>query len=275
MNTLFLVGAVPFSLGPTTPQQGGLQGRRRHPAGPNLVLPTADSSMPSLHDILRDPEGANFVSHGLELAGRSLGGARQDAATNTPPRAPPNSPSAVAIANNSNHFVFPDVEDEGSSSSSSAEVTPSVDKTRNRKRRRVPSFRKHTVAKMAGPASDADDEEETGGVAVDDDANDSDAEARQELSLRLRILAESQKSKDTDWSKVGEELRAIADSFQEVTSEPSSRPRRPAAPAPETAGDVVPSDILSFINLLLPVSIPQSLWSAIASYVAWKILKRL
>ena len=273
MNTLFLVGAVPFSLGPTTPSQGGLQGRRRHPAGANLVLPT-DSSMPSLHDILRDPEGANFVSHGLQLAGRSLGGARQDAATNTPPRAPPNSPSAVAVADSSNHFVFPDVEDEGSFSSS-AEVTPSVDKTRNRKRRRVPSFRKHTVAKMAGPASDADDEEETGGVALDDDANDSDAEARQELSLRLRILAESQKSKDTDWCKVGEELRAIADSFQEVTSEPSARPRRPAAVAPETAGDVVPSDILSFINLLLPVSIPQSLWSAIASYVAWKILKRL
>ena len=158
MNTLFLVGAVPFSLGPTTPPQGGLQGRRRHPAGANLILPT-DSSMPSLHDILRDPEGANFVSHGLQLAGRSLGGARQDAATNTPPRAPPNSPSAVAVADSSNHFVFPDVEDEGSSSSS-AEVTPSVDKTRNRKRRRVPSFRKHTVAKMAGPASDADDEED-------------------------------------------------------------------------------------------------------------------
>ena len=156
-----------------------------------------------------------------------------------------------------------------------------------RKRRRVPSFNKtHRVAPKvkAAVASDADDEaSDECHEATTGHGYDSDSEARQELSLRLQILAESQKAanRDTDWSRVGSELRSIADTFQSMSATSGSGPNghrnqdRDQAERSGQSSDVVPTDLLSFINLLLPVSIPQSLWSAIASYVAWKILKRL
>ena len=295
MTSLLLIGAVPFSLGPTPLQQANsasnrppISGRRRHPAG-NLVLPAlpASDNTPDLYEILRSPEGAGFVSVGLHLAGRSLG-AQDDAAITSPPGPPPNSPVNMANNQEPQQFVFPDVEDD--SSSDCLGVASQHQQKSQRKRRRIPSFNRHHRVAPKLQCSDADDEDsdftaeksraakaEADDSAGSADAYDSDAEARQELSLRLRILAESQKSgSDTDWSKVGEELRSIADSFQNISgSAPtsSSEGRRSGQAVP--SGEVVPTDILSFINLLLPVSIPQSLWSAIASYVAWKILKRL
>ena len=74
-------------------------------------------------------------------------------------------------------------------------------------------------------------------------------------------------AKMTDWAKVGEELRSIADSFQESNGGTNLR-------VEATLTGVIPLDILSILNMMLPVSIPQSLWSALVSYAAWKIFKR-
>ena len=74
-------------------------------------------------------------------------------------------------------------------------------------------------------------------------------------------------TKMTDWAKVGEELRSIADSFQESNGGTNLR-------VEATLTGVVPLDILSILNMMLPISIPQSLWSALVSYAAWKIFKR-
>ena len=301
MTSLLLIGAVPFSLGPTPLQQANtnsnrppISGRRRHPAG-NLVLPAlpAPDNTPDLYEILRSPEGAGFVSVGLHLAGRSLG-AQDDAAITNPPGPPPNSPANMANNQAPQQFVFPEVEDD--SSSDCLGVASQQQQKSQRKRRRIPSFNRHhrVAPKLQCSDDDADDEDsdftaeksraakaEADDNAGSADAYDSDAEARQELSLRLRILAESQKSgSETDWSKVGEELRSIADSFQNISGSSASTSsgegrRSGQSGQAASSGEVVPTDILSFINLLLPVSIPQSLWSAIASYVAWKILKRL
>ena len=130
MSTLLLIGAVPFSLGPVPKPSNNNRcqnatTRRRHPAGNSLVLP-ATPAVPDLHEILRSPEGAGFVSVGLDLAGRSLGGNGPDgvAAALPPPGPPPNSPAddvaaAPSGGQNVQRFVFPDVpEDEDSSSSS-------------------------------------------------------------------------------------------------------------------------------------------------------------
>ena len=104
------------------------------------------------------------------------------------------------------------------------------------------------------------------------------------LKFGLELVAETQKlssessssdsdqtdgntNKMTNWSKVGEELRSIADSFQDSNGGTNLR-------VEATLTGVVPLDILSLLNMMLPVSIPQSLWSALVSYAAWKMLKR-
>ena len=104
------------------------------------------------------------------------------------------------------------------------------------------------------------------------------------LAFGLELVAQTQKlssssssdssdqtdgkpTKFTDWSKVGEELRSIADSFQESNGGTNVR-------VEATLTGVVPMDLLSILNMMLPVSIPQSLWSALVSYAAWKIFKR-
>ena len=104
------------------------------------------------------------------------------------------------------------------------------------------------------------------------------------LEFGLKLIAETQKlasssdentdqadgmepPKMTDWAKVGEELRSIADSFQESNGGTNLR-------VEATLTGVIPLDILSLLNMMLPVSIPQSLWSALVSYAAWKIFKR-
>ena len=104
------------------------------------------------------------------------------------------------------------------------------------------------------------------------------------LEFGLKLIAETQKlasssdddtdqkdgaelPKMTDWAKVGEELRSIADSFQESNGGANLR-------VEATLTGVIPLDILSILNMMLPVSIPKSLWSALVSYAAWKIFKR-
>ena len=112
--------------------------------------------------------------------------------------------------------------------------------------------------------------------------NDKGLEFGLELVAETQKLSSSSSSEDTpdngrqtkmtDWSKVGEELRSIADSFQ-ASSNSNSDGTNLRVEA--TLTGIVPLDILSIINMMLPVSIPQSLWSALVSYAAWKIFKRL
>jgi hypothetical protein len=91
-------------------------------------------------------------------------------------------------------------------------------------------------------------------------------EEEKELELRLNLLSETRRtlqSNTEEWAKVGTELRNIADSFQRgLDSDISGQ---------DETGSI---DILSLINMMLPVSVPQSLWSALVSYAAWKIFKR-
>ena len=85
-------------------------------------------------------------------------------------------------------------------------------------------------------------------------------EQKEELELRLNLLSETRRNDVEEWARVGTELRNIADSFQKGLDEDG-----------DEAGA---SDLFSLINLMLPVSVPQSLWSALFSYAAWKIFKR-
>ena len=100
-------------------------------------------------------------------------------------------------------------------------------------------------------------------------ADSKNQEEEKELELKLNLLSEtrrtlqSQDSSTEEWAKVGTELRNIADSFQRgLDSDLSDQ---------DETGSI---DILSLINMMLPVSVPQSLWSALVSYAAWKIFKR-
>lgn len=276
LATLSLVGAVPFNLGPTPNNSTIAHRRRRHPAGDNRNLVLPGPQLPDLRNhILTHEDAAGYVAVALNEAGRTLS---NDAATNTEgghaPSAPPNSPATT----NAPVFVFPEVND----TEDEAIVEAKRPLRPLRKRRRIPSFKQHRVTPkvpcQAAPGTDADDEDSDSDVTkASSDVIDSDAEAKQELNFKLRILAETQKSKTTDWSRVGAELRQIADTFQSYASSPPGG----APPGPNTSSaqnnDVAlpPSDFLSLVNMFLPVSIPQSLWSAIVSYAAWKILKRL
>ena len=234
--------AVPFTLGPMT-QSGLAARRRRHPAGDRNVVLAVDN----LHQILGQ---GDFEAVAVDIE-RTLNMNNQ--ATNTePPVAPPNSPASTQT------FTFPDSE---------TEDEPRPKPRTQRKRRRLQSFKKPRVAPKKQSGTEADDEESADDnrvAAAVVSALDSDAEANQELSMKLRILAESQTAKqsDTNWTQVGEELRNIADKFQSLND--------PDNDSPVASAD----DPLSWINLMLPISIPQSLWSAIVSYAAWKIMKR-
>jgi hypothetical protein len=98
-----------------------------------------------------------------------------------------------------------------------------------------------------------------------------------ELQLKLQVLSEAQKTVEavnsetaTDWAKVGAELRSIADKFNGLDEDEDEV---------DESNNVVMRrhqeiDFVSLINLMLPFSVPQSLWSALVSYAAWKIFKR-
>ena len=154
-----------------------------------------------------------------------------------------------------------------------------------RKRRRVPSFKTgqqpRVPAKVGCSSNDEADDEASEAESLVKAKSRVEAEQQQqqhhgqvevdeeevkELELKLNLLSETRRTlkpdNAEDWAKVGTELRNIADSFQKgLDSDPED---------PEN-GSV---DIFALINLMLPVSVPQSLWSALVSYAAWKIFKR-
>ena len=166
-----------------------------------------------------------------------------------------------------------------SSSSSEDEGSDSTPSRPVRKRRRPPSFKKQHRVVPKKNLSEADDE------ATSAEENSSDSLDNLELKLKLGLLCESRdpsfsgtsssaECEESDlekddsvekWSKIGEELRIIADKFG-------------APPELESGSDLVNpfqvNDLLSIINLMLPVSVPSSMWSALLSYAAWKIFKK-
>ena len=165
-----------------------------------------------------------------------------------------------------------------SSSSSEDEGSDSTPSRPVRKRRRPPSFTKQHRVVPKKNLSEADDE------ATSAEENSSDSLDNLELKLKLGLLCESRdpsfsgtssaECEESDlekddsvekWSKIGEELRIIADKFG-------------APPELESGSDLVNpfqvNDLLSIINLMLPVSVPSSMWSALLSYAAWKIFKK-
>ena len=175
-----------------------------------------------------------------------------------------------------------------------------------RKRPRKPSFKAHRVPPKFSCCEDADDEASSSGddqdqvdsaaasidlvklqrISIDDDEYDSSSTTTSEeiftdssgLQLRLKVLSEAQRTVEdaasvvTDWAKVGAELRSIADKFGDEAD--------PGHHVDEVDGEgrrVVARhevDVVSLVNLMLPFSVPQSLWSALVSYAAWKIFKR-
>ena len=199
---------------------------------------------------------------------------------------PPNTPSSTSN-NTTTSFDFPDPPQESSSTSSSS----SDDESENRspmaaasrpakklKRRRPPSFKKHRVAPKK-TISEADDED-----------SDIDRElAETELKLKLELLSETQpkenrssknnnsedsSSSDSEdeiddvkkWAHIGQELKMIADCF--------GPPDDDGSDDPNAVNPFQVTDLLGLVNLMLPISVPQSLWSALLSYAAWKIFKK-
>ena len=178
-----------------------------------------------------------------------------------------------------------------------------------RKRPRKPSFKAHRVPPKFSCCEDADDEASSSGddhdqvdsaasidlvklqrISIDDDEDSSSSSSScseeifadsSGLQLRLKVLSEAQRTVEeaasvvTDWAKVGAELRSIADKFGDE-AEGHHHPGH----VDEVDGEgrrVVARhevDVVSLVNLMLPFSVPQSLWSALVSYAAWKIFKR-
>ena len=206
---------------------------------------------------------------------------------------PPNTPSSTN--SNITSFDFPDPPQESSTTiSSSSEdeentrspMASAASRPANKKRRRPPSFKKHRVAPKK-TISEADDED-----------SDIDKEKQEtELKLKLELLSETQQSKENKhrssssktnsteenssdsedddeiddvkkWQKFGQELRMIADSFGPPGFDDGSNDD------PNAVNPFQVTDLLGFINLMLPISVPQSLWSALLSYAAWKIFKK-
>jgi len=175
---------------------------------------------------------------------------------NTDLSVPPNTP------NTDQTFEFPDVQPYSSEDSDFENVQA---EKMLKKRKRIPSFKKPRVLRkkllFCAKQESADDE----ASSTDDDA--------QELSLKLNLLSEAtSSSSDTEdnsdiddpqkWAKIGEELRIIADRFSDEIADPEEDPSNKS------------TDLLSLVNLMLPVSVPRSLWSALLSYAAWKIFKK-
>ena len=171
---------------------------------------------------------------------------------NTDLTVPPNTP------NTDQTFEFPDVQVYTSEDSDFENVQA---EKMLKKRKRIPSFKRPRVLrkKLLFKQESADDE----ASSTDD---------QEELSLKLNLLSEAtSSSSDTEsediddpqkWAKIGEELRIIADRFSDEIADPEEDPSNKS------------TDLLSLVNLMLPVSVPRSLWSALLSYAAWKIFKK-
>ena len=201
---------------------------------------------------------------------------------------PPNTPSSTN-SNITSHFDFPEPPQEFQNSSSSSSSSSDEESEQNRspiaasrpakKRRRPPSFKKNHRVPPKKTISEADDE-------------DSDKElAETELKLKLELLSQTQPkenrstkihnstedstsdSEDDEiddvkkWQKFGQELRMIADCFGKEIGDDGSED-------PNAVNPFQVTDLLGLVNLMLPISVPQSLWSALLSYAAWKIFKK-
>ena len=273
---LINLAAVPFTFGSNQMNPTSIAARRqiRRLGGSVRCRSDADATFENLDSNQRAiiavivNEAAKEIQSVMGL--RSLDGPEVD-----PVPAPPNSPSDQQA------FEFPTVrlnrcdgllprrnlETELSSEDDDLSRTEKPKRTRSfRKRRRVPSFKTgnppRVPAKVScggnGSSEEADDElsEPETGSKLKVEAPDQ----KEELELRLNLLSESRRNDVEEWARVGTELRNIADSFQKGLDEDN-----------DEAGA---SDLFSLINLMLPVSVPQSLWSALFSYAAWKIFKR-
>ena len=210
-----------------------------------------------------------------------------------------NGPSnAIACSNNIN-----------SSSEEEQQQQQQVRLRRQRKRRRVPSFKTKQAPRVAPKAScnsnintnsdEADDEasdvDQVDFVAMSNldisdkkkSSNNKDISDVSELHLlKLKVLSEAQKTvakakEITDWAKVGAELRLIADKFSDDKSTNNDEDEGNSSSSDTSSHNnsdnrtvVSQIDFVSMVNLMLPFSVPQSLWSALVSYAAWKIFKR-
>ena len=221
---LLQVGAIPFtneSLASRRRQNLTLSQHQRQIIG-QLMTEAAEA----IQEVIRSPQTSEVC-------------------VNTDLTVPPNSP------NTQQTFEFPATETETSTSEEEDQRPPRP----QRKRRRPPSFKKHRVSPKKVVQDDADDE-----------ATDEDLKENLELKLKLGLLAETSSSEAEEsgpekWSKIGQELRFIADKMCDDDNGTQIQPFQP-------------QDLLSLINLLLPFSVPQSLWSALLSYAAWKIFKK-
>lgn len=308
---LLNIAAVPFTYGGNTNSSShnsnNIAARRlqRRTAGPcSAPAPLSSSAPPTPFDNL-DAEKRAIISIIVKEAAKEiqsvmgLGLQREQEAAY--PAQPPNSPNdnvtfefptlrinrqdgLTTTTTSKVHLARRNIIQEIETTTSEEEETALPEKPKRtrsfRKRRRVPSFKTgqqpRVPAKVGCSSNDeADDEaseaeslvkaksrveaEHHGKVEVDD-------EEVKELELKLNLLSETRRTlkpdNAEDWAKVGIELRNIADSFQKgLDSDPED---------PEN-GSV---DIFALINLMLPVSVPHSLWSALVSYAAWKIFKR-
>ena len=166
---------------------------------------------------------------------------------NTDLTVPPNTPNTDMT------FEFPDVP----YSSEDSDFENVQAEKMLKKRKRIPSFKKPRVLRKKLFVESADDE----ASSTDDDA--------QELTLKLNLLSETSSSDSEEievddpqkWAKIGEELRIIADRFSDEIADPEEESNKSP-------------DLFSLVNLMLPVTVPRSLWSALLSYAAWKIFKK-
>jgi hypothetical protein len=274
------VAAVPFTFGSN---DSSLASRRRF-RRQNGCRSDANPSAPFGNlDPTQRAVVASIVSEAAKEIQSVMGlGPRQDLESENFPAAPPNSPNDhftfdfPVPADNRSDVLRRNVETEFSSEEEATEQPPEKPKrTRSfRKRRRVPSFKtghQPRVPAKVGCCSEADDEaSEAETLAVSrskfeaDTDTDTDIDTKTEMELKLNLLSETRRSRNNDevedWARVGTELRNIADSFQKGLD--------------GDGDDASGVDIFSLINLMLPVSVPQSLWSALFSYAAWKIFKR-
>ena len=224
----------------------------------------------AINDIIRQPETASICAQ-TDLS--------------VPPNTPiitsttfdfPENPELLQETTSESNITISQVLSSSSSEDEGSDSTPSRPV---RKRRRPPSFKKQHRVVPKKNLSEADDE------ATSAEENSSDSLDNLELKLKLGLLCESRdpsfsgtsssaECEESDlekddsvekWSKIGEELRIIADKFG-------------APPELESGSDLVNpfqvNDLLSIINLMLPVSVPSSMWSALLSYAAWKIFKK-
>ena len=109
---------------------------------------------------------------------------------------------------------------------------------------------------------------------ADDEASEEDKNEALELKLKLNLLSQTQSADEAateteddveKWSRIGEELRSIADRF--------GGPVDPVEDQ-ELANPFRVTDLLSLLNLIVPCYLPHSLWSALLSYAAFKMFKK-